>query len=185
MEIVLARHGKPKLDRRAWVTPRQMAEWIRRYNSSDVLTTEVPPAALKKAEECGIVASSTLRRCVQSAQRVAPNREIATEQVFCEAGLPHSRWGFPPLPLPAWFFIFRVAWFWGYSANAEPLSGAKARARSAAAKLAELAEQHQSVFVVGHGIMTMLIARQLLLLGWRGPKRPANGYWRYSVYHFP
>jgi len=185
MEIVLARHGRPKLDRRAWVTPRQMADCIHLYNSSDILTSEVPSEARKKAEGCGVIASSTLRRSVQSAQRVAPYRAILTEQVFCEAGLPYSEWGFPPLPLPVWFLIFRVAWSWGYSSNAEPLSAASARARTAAARLTELAQQHQSVFLVGHGIMTMLIARQLLLLGWRGPKRPANGYWRYSVYHFP
>jgi len=185
MEIVLARHGKPKLDRWAWVTPRQLADRIQVYNSADVLTAQAPPQTLKKAAKCGAVASSTLRRCVQSAQRVAPCRTIVAEQLFCEAGLPHSEWRFPPLPLPVWFLIFRVAWSWGYSSNAEPLSAASARARTAAARLTELAQQHQSVFLVGHGIMTMLIARQLLLLGWRGPKRPANGYWRYSVYHFP
>jgi hypothetical protein len=32
MEIVLARHGKPKLRHWDWITPRQMREWIQIYN---------------------------------------------------------------------------------------------------------------------------------------------------------
>lgn len=55
------------------------------------------------------------------------------------------------------------------------------RAGVAADKLVELARQHGSVFLVGHGIMTMLIARKLRAwLGW--PKRPVNNFWSFGVY---
>jgi len=60
---------------------------------------------------------------------------------------------------------------------------ATARARNAAERPIELARENGSVFLVGHGIMTMLIARQLLTLGWTGPKCSANKYWQFNVYH--
>jgi hypothetical protein len=86
------------------------------------------------------------------------------------------------LPVAVWVGVFRAAWFCGYSANSESLAMARSRACSAAAKLIELAREHQSVFVMGHGIMTALIARQLTRSGWMGSKRPAHGFWQFSVY---
>jgi hypothetical protein len=52
-------------------------------------------------------------------------------------------------------------------------------------RLFELAQQHDTVFVAGHGFMTMLVAKELLRRGWSGPNRPANKYWRYCVYRYP
>ena len=57
------------------------------------------------------------------------------------------------------------------------------RAHYAAGRLVTLAKKNGSVFLVGHGIMTMLIAKQLLSMGWVGPKRPVNKYWQFSVYY--
>jgi hypothetical protein len=34
--------------------------------------------------------------------------------------------------------------------------------------------------VDGTGIMTALIAKQLLALGWIGPARPSHGYWQWT-----
>jgi broad specificity phosphatase PhoE len=182
-EIILARHGKPNLQHWAWITPRQMKDWIQSYNQADLLVEDVPLETLKKATESGVIVSSTLRRCVQSAQQLTQHRELLTEEIFCEADLPHSHWSFPRLPLSVWGIVFRLAWFCGFSANAEPFAQATTRARNAAERLIGLSRENGSVFHVGHGIMTMLIARQLLALGWTGPKRPLNKYWQYSVYH--
>jgi broad specificity phosphatase PhoE len=184
MEIVLGRHGKPKLDQWALIAPRQLAHWIRAYNAADILIDDIPPQTPKKAARSGIIVSSPLRRCVQSAQLLGPTQALVIEELLREAGIPYANWGFPRLPLSVWAVIFRVAWFRGYSSNSEPLSQARMRARLAAERLIELAQQHESVFVVGHGIMTMLIAKELLLRGWSGPKRPANKYWQYCVYRF-
>ena len=58
----------------------------------------------------------------------------------------------------------------------------RSRARGAATRLIEIAGEHQSVFVMGHGIMTALIVKELIEMGWVGPKRLAHGYWQFSVY---
>jgi broad specificity phosphatase PhoE len=185
MEIILARHGRPTLDHWAWITPRQLGDSIRAWDSADIATGEVPLDTQRRAAASKVIVSSTLRRSMQSAEQLCASRKILCEQLFCEAELPHSNWRVPRLPLSLWGVLFRVAWFCGYSSNAEPVSIASERARRSAERLIDLARQNDSVFLVGHGIMTMLIAKQLLLLGWSGPKRPANKYWQYCVYRSP
>jgi broad specificity phosphatase PhoE len=177
-----ARHGRPKLSQESWITPLELADWIRAYDAGEVFVEEVPEPTYSKAAQSGWMISSPLMRCVQSAEALSPSRKISSEDVFREAGLPHATWGFPRLPPSVWTLLFRVAWFWGYSANSESLSSARNRARNAAMRLIGLAEEHQSVFVMGHGIMSTMIAKELVLKGWVGPKRPAHGYWQFGVY---
>jgi len=186
MEIILARHGRPNFSHRSWITPRQMKDCIQVYNQANVHVSEAPSDALAKARGCGIVVSSTLLRCTQSAQAlVHSNQLFVTDVVFCEAELPSGSWNAPRLPFAMLAALFRLAWFLGYSCNAESLLQTKARARRAARRLIELAVQHRSVFFVGHGIINMLIAKELLALGWFGSARPVAKYWRYSVYQSP
>jgi len=185
MEIVLARHGRPQLGQCSWITARQLSDWIRAYDAGGVFVEEVPMQIRAKAVQSGWIVSSPLLRCVQSAQALAPLQKICSEEIFREAGLPHALWGFPRLPVSVWTLVFRVAWFCGYSANSESPVMARGRAGIAATRLIELAREHQSVFVMGHGIMTALIAKQLTHKGWVGPMQPAHGYWQYSVYRNP
>ena len=182
MEIVLARHGRPGLDQGSWITPHEVAEWVRAYNESGVVLGDPPRDVCAKAGGCGAILSSPLTRCVESARALAPSRDIVTQEALREAGLPYPSWGFPRLPPSVWIVLFRLAWFLGYSGNSESVAMAKSRARGAATRLIEIAGEHQSVFVMGHGIMTALIVKQLIEMGWVGPKRPAHGYWQFSVY---
>jgi broad specificity phosphatase PhoE len=182
MEIVLARHGRPKLKQWSWITPRKLADWIRAYDEAGVFVENIPESSREKAIRSGWIVSSPLLRCLQSAKALAPLQTINSEEVCREAGLPHAMWGFPWLPPSVWIVLFRAAWFCGYSANSESLGLTKSRAQSAATKLIELARAHQSVFVMGHGIMTALTAKELVMQGWVGPRRPAHGYWQFSVY---
>lgn len=183
MRIVLARHGKPNLRHIRWIAPREMEEWIRLYNHAGVVPDYVPLETVEAASTSGVVVTSTLRRSMQSAQYLLKNQLHLTEQVFCEAELPHPRWHLPRLPASAWVTLFRLAWFFGYSTNAESVRNATARARVAAERLIQLAKENDSVFLVGHGVMTALIAKHLLALGWVGPARPAHNYWQFSIYH--
>ena len=182
MEIVLARHGRPNLKDRSWLAPRQMAEWIRAYDQAGVFIDRIPSSCSEKAASSGCIVSSPVPRCVQSAQMLAPLREMSSDAVFREAGLPHATWRLPRLSVSVWSVMFRAAWFCGYSSNSESLSEARDRARRAAAQLIALALRHQSVFLMGHGIMTVLIAKELMQQGWVRPMRPGHGYWQFSVY---
>ncbi|MCM2318531.1 MAG: histidine phosphatase family protein [Pseudomonas sp.] len=182
MQITLARHGKPDLKLDSWVSPMAMPDWLRHYDQAGIVAGEAPATTLAQAAAAGVLASSTLPRCVQSAQRLAPGREFLREALFCEAELPYPHWLYPKLPPLAWEALFRLAWFYGLSALARPRLATELRAHEAAQRLIQLAREHDSVFLVGHGLMILLIARELLALGWRGPKRPVSGYWQCSVY---
>jgi broad specificity phosphatase PhoE len=182
VEIVLARHGRPILDEGGWITPRGLADWIHAYDGSGIVVREIPLAICAKAAGCGVIVSSSLTRCIESARVLAPSREILPDETLREAGLPYPSWGFPKLPPSVWTVLLRVAWFLGYSANSESLAMAKSRAEGAAARLIELAREYESVFVMGHGIMTALTAKELVDKGWLGIRRPTHGYWQFSVY---
>jgi hypothetical protein len=70
----------------------------------------------------------------------------------------------------------------GFSRNGESLLNARDRAREAAAKLVQLAEEHHAVLLVGHGFINHFIAKELRSRGWLGPKKPGSGFWDYGVY---
>lgn len=182
MEIVLARHGRSRLVNWCWIAPHRLSSWILAYDKAGVFVDDVPELVRAKALKCGWIVSSSLPRCVQSAEALAPSRLVSSEEVFCEAGLPHANWASPRLPASIWAGVFRAAWFLGYSANSESLESARIRARAGAMRLIDLAAEHESVFLVGHGIMATLIAKELARRGWKGPRRPAHGVWQFTVY---
>ena len=162
-----------------------MKDWIQTYDRTDILLHDVPSETVHAAASSGVVVTSTLPRCVQPAQWLSQSKAFLREEIFCEAALPHPHWHFPKLPLSIWGVVFRLAWFCGFSCNAESFEQATARVCSAAQRLTELAKNNGTVFLVGHGIMTMLIAKHLIAWGWAGPKRPVNKYWQFSAYHAP
>jgi broad specificity phosphatase PhoE len=56
------------------------------------------------------------------------------------------------------------------------------RATSAARRLVELSRNSAPVLFVGHGLINRLIAQELLLSGWKGPKSPGHHYWDFALY---
>lgn len=185
MEIVLARHGRPRLDQWVWISPHQLTDWLSEFAATGILKQDVPPLTLQTAALSQCIVSSPLPRCMESARAVSASRDVLIDPLFREAELPHANWKLPRLPVAVWALLFRIAWFCGYSSNSESLAAAEDRARIAAETLIDLAHRHQSVFAMGHGIMTALIAKQLILRGWTGPTRPSNRYWQFRVYRSP
>jgi broad specificity phosphatase PhoE len=185
MEIVLGRHGRPVLDQSKWIAPRTLGNWIAAFNDCGVLSGQIPKSTSLAAARCKVIVTSPLRRSYESAPLLASSQLVVREDLISEAGMPHPDWLFPALPIAVWLVILRVAWYCGYSSKAESMSDASMRATVAAVRLVDLARQHESVFVVGHGIMTTLIASRLLQMGWSGPKRPANKYWGHCAYRSP
>ena len=185
MRIVLARHGKPKLPAFGWLSPRQMKDWIECYNQAGIEAESIPAEIKNMAAASGVVASSTAARCIQSVQGLGCGASMMTDALFLEAGLPYLAWHVPKLPASVWTVVFRLAWLWGFSANAESRAVAVLRAKAAADRLITLAQKHESVFLMGHGVMTVLIANHLRSMGWVGPSRPAGRHWGISVYRMP
>ncbi|MFO7602260.1 MAG: histidine phosphatase family protein [Gammaproteobacteria bacterium] len=186
-KIMLLRHGKPEFDLfstgRDPYAAAQLSQVIRRYTQSPIAPAPPPPVhALQHARDCRAIVCSDLRRSLESATRLGHAQKTLIAPLFREAELPYADWQRPRLSLYSWFVIFRLLWLFGYAQNGESLRQARRRAIAATDVLTELARQHGSVLLVGHGFMNHFIARQLRARGWQGPKSPGRHYWEYGVY---
>lgn len=91
-------------------------------------------------------------------------------------------WNTLELYLDLWAIFFRIAWFFGYLNHSESFKAAKARDNLAAGKLIMLAEQHQRVLLVGHGMFNHLLVKELRNRGWSGAKNPGTKHWSMNIY---
>jgi broad specificity phosphatase PhoE len=183
MEIILVRHGRPDHDAEPWSTPAGMKNWVERYNAASVVASERPETLRRLAESAGVVVCSSLLRCIESRSHLGCDCDYEPDPVFAEAHLPYAGWSYPSLPSRIWRMSFRTAWFFGFASHTEPVSESRKRAGAAAEKLIALAEQHDTVLLMGHKVMNALIASQLRKRGWQGPAVPLlAGYWQPNRY---
>ncbi len=185
MQIVLIRHGKVNYSPIAVLSASSFAEWVDDYNANELDLSLKPTAdAMDIACKAKAVVCSELPRSIESA-RLLVTREISlTDPLFNEAGLPTASWRFPRLSVRIWVIVFRLAWLLGFSRNSESFRQARSRAIEASNRLIDLAERHQSVLFVGHGIMNRLIAKQLRKRSWKCLVKNGGGYWEFSVFEY-
>ena len=180
MQITLMRHGKPRLPKTGWITPRGMKQWIENYDDSDIETDSIPSECYIAAASAKLIATSTLKRAALSAQALG-HEVLISDSVFCEAELPHSFWPAPCLSPQAWAVFFRLLWFCGYSRGAASQKMTRMRAKEAARKLV-LAAKEGPVLLVGHGLMNRYIGKELRAAGWTTASKHENCYWGLGTY---
>ncbi len=110
------------------------------------------------------------------------------EELFCEAELPIIQILLIRLTPHVWSMVFRIFWFMGISHKIESLEDFKLRVSVATERLIQLAKNHNSVLLIGHGIMNRFLGKELISKGWSGEEAP-NGnkyygykYWEYATY---
>lgn len=189
MKIVLLRHGEPEIDLSNMLkmkcSANELKPLIRAYTDSGLNKQKEPPSeAVCVSKSCRSVVCSDLPRSIESAKALALPKIDLVDSVFRESDLPHANWRYPKLTLLTWLLFFRALWFLGYSNNGEPISTAKQRAQIAFVKLKQMADEHGSVMLIGHGIVNRLVAKKLRSNGWQGPKNPGNNYWEFGVYEY-
>jgi broad specificity phosphatase PhoE len=175
--ILLLRHGVPRGDHLTRVRGCDFAAWVAAYESAPLDERAGPPAELCRcAADIACIVTSTMRRARESAALVAPGRPVTASALFDEAALPtRIPWRIALKP-DHWDALARAAWLAGWSAGVESLAEASTRSEQAAQRLDELARDHGSVLLVGHGMMNTLILRALRRRGWRGSGSP-RAYW--------
>lgn len=185
MEIVLLRHGEPRIDKRRRLSAASFGRWIDDYSAAGIEPASRPPVeAIALAQRCAFVVCSNLPRSYESALALGVPVVGMRDVLFRELDTPHANWHFPRLRPGIWAVFFRLIWVAGHTADAESVGEARARARRCAERLATLATEHGSVLFVGHAALNWLIDRQLKRLGWRGPSRAPREYWEYGVYRW-
>ena len=92
--ITIARHGRPLANREAMLDWRGYEDWWdNEYQPAPLVEGQVAPALLKQqAVDAHTIFASTLRRAVETAQAVAPGRELVIDPDFVEAELPPPPW---------------------------------------------------------------------------------------------
>lgn len=163
----------------------EMSQWIERYNSAGIDQSQIPPIpAAEMAASCNAIVCSNLPRSIESAEvlKTKTGHIIHSDAIFREMDLPYATWHLLRLPPAIWLALFRILWFFGFSPRCESYKAARNRAISGAQRLKDLATEHESVLLVGHGLINRFIAKELLSTGWHGPANPGKQYWGFSVY---
>ncbi len=183
MKITLIRHGKPAFELKGKAKARDIGEIIIRYDLSGI-EGEPPEDAKQRASACHVAVCSDLSRSLESAKALGFADILLSDPVFREIAMPHFNQGSLTLSVGAWGLLLRCLSTVGFSRNGESISMAKQRAQVAASTLIEVAHEHQSVLLVGHGFVNYFIAQELLARNWVGPTKPGRGYWEYGVYRY-
>lgn len=171
-EILIYRHGRVQRAEISSVGSHHIAKAVLAYDSAAIdsgLSKEAEPFP-------NLIVTSTLRRSIDTAGQLFGRVDL-TDQLFREAELPDL----PKLPLKLrpshWFVVARLYWLLGADRNCESQGLFRSRVAKAARRLDGLAREHGSVALIGHGILNRYVVRELLKLGYNGPRRPP---WRYG-----
>jgi len=183
MEIVLLRHGKPNIPSLSKLSASAFCEWVKDYNASGLSVSSKPTnKALVRTSDCNVIICSNLPRSIESGKALNAGKIILSDSIFNEAGLPSTSWQKLKLSPKFWAVFFRVLWLLGFSRNSESFKEAKTRATEAVKILVKLANEHEKVMFVGHGVYNRILANELRKNGWQGPKNPGSKHWSSEVY---
>ncbi|OYU53269.1 MAG: histidine phosphatase family protein [Alphaproteobacteria bacterium PA1] len=182
--IVIARHGRPALNRHIWINAAQYLDWWAQYDAGGLAADQVVPNGLIQAlQACKTIVSSSLRRALETAAMAAPGRELIVDPQFVEAPL-------PPPALPDfilfrprfWGVISRITWFFGNHRGQESREEAEIRAEKAAEWLIEEAQKSGSVGLLAHGWFNRMMRPHLLANGWVCVYDGRDSHWSHRVY---
>ena len=183
MKIVLLRHGKVKHPPISIISASSFKSWVDAYNFNGLDASSIPSEeAIHVITKSNAVVCSELLRSHESATVLGAQNIVFKSPLFNEAGLPIANWKYPKLSVRMWVILFRVLWLCGYSKDSESIQEANTRAQQAVAILIELAEKHDSIAFVGHGVFNRMLASKLRASGWDGPRSPGSKHWGYGVY---
>lgn len=153
------------------------------YNQAELEDDSLPDSTvLELTHSCRAVVTSQLARSMDSAKRLSSHQITLSSDLFNEAELPIVSWDSIKLSPKIWAVWLRILWLLGYSPNAESFDQAKVRAEIAACRLITLAEKHQTVLFVGHGIFNRILAKALIQKGWKGNTKTKSSYWSVNVF---
>ena len=183
MRIILARHGRPAWDFGTPICGRDFAAWRRGEDAAPLDPQSRPDPALDRLiRSAACVFTSPLKRSRESAALLVPGMSSVVAAEFREADLPSEFRSGLRLRPGLWGLLARSAWLCGWSAGVDSLAMVRERAKQAAALLQERAAREDVVALIWHGMMNMLIARELRAAGWRGPRLPSRRHWGFAVY---
>ncbi|MBI1239887.1 MAG: hypothetical protein GC199_11165 [Alphaproteobacteria bacterium] len=166
--IVLVRHGRPDLERGAWLNAGAFQRFIDAYQEAGLARDSDPPADLSAlVRGAKRVFVSDLPRSIESAARLLPDAESISDRLFTEVPLVSPPLRGLRLKVPAWAVVARVAWHGGYAPGIETWAQARLRIARAFGLVTRTARRDGYAVVVAHGYFNAMLGRLLRLRGWR------------------
>lgn len=185
MEITLIRHGRSQLVENDKMTGLDFMQWVEKYDNHGVFEESTYPSeTIEKIAAAKIVVTSDLKRAIESAKLLNPAVTGISDPIFRETELPSVAMKLLKIKPNIWAVLLRILWLCGYSHECESLTDAKLRALKAAQQLMDLAEEHGSVALVGHGFINSFIAKELQKKGWTGKRNTSAKHWNCTSYKF-
>lgn len=181
MEIVLLRHGKPKVELSGYISAKELKKLVIAYAQSSI--NDAPLEQLKIKFSDHYVICSDLPRSIDSAKKLNLKNIHISDELYRETDIPHFDRFFLKLPATLWLILLRIMWWFGFSQNGESFFQAKNRSKQAAEALIMQAQKNKKVIVVGHGLMNRLIGKELEKKGWLSSERVGKRYWEYCLYN--
>lgn len=184
--LILVRHGPSAHTHRGVLDYTGVQRWRDAYDAAGIRANEQPPPSLTLlAAGATQIVASDLRRAVESAERLAPQREIQVSPLLREAPLAIPRWP-THLPLAGWDALMHAAWMYRRLRGTDPTGPEWTRAQEAAQWLASLVADGATALVVTHGVFRHLVATHLARLGWmRAGQRGGYHNWSFWSYAVP
>lgn len=181
--ITLIRHGPPTVSLLTRIRGNEFRTFIERYEAARINRHAVPPAAVKQVMQgANLVFASHRPRALHTAELLDSPRLPIVDEGFREIEFLVDFPGYLRLPALVWATLAVLLWRVGYCSDGEPLCQARQRARSMTQKLIHHAQTAGPVVLVAHGGINRLIAKELRLHGWRGPRRPRSAHWGCTTY---
>jgi broad specificity phosphatase PhoE len=182
--IVIARHGRPALDRHIWINSEEYVTWWAAYDAGGLAGGQRAPNGLVEAlRACKLVVCSSLLRARETAAMAAPGRDVQIEPRFVEAPLPPPRLpDFLKFRPRFWGVVARATWYFGYSRDQETRQQAEVRAKEGADWLIANANQHGSVGLLAHGWFNRMLRTCLEAEGWECVYDGHDSHWSHRIY---
>ena len=176
-QIILVRHGEPKLKNKGWRNRQDAKRYIVDYDSVGIYPPAFIPVDIRDGEVDKIYTSS-INRSISTARLVFEQEDwLHSDSLFRE--FERKIFAFPNIKLPTkwWLAGSRVLWFLGMNNRGiERFSEAKARARRAAGVLEKDSIEQGKTLLVSHGLLNHFLSKYLKQRGWKQVYDGGNGY---------
>jgi broad specificity phosphatase PhoE len=185
--IHLIRHGHSSLvhDGR-WFTAPDVGQYEDAYDAAGIRDDSHPPRGLVDlARSADLLVASDLVRAIESARRLAPDREPEIVPDLRELRLEPPRWIPLPLPITIWDSMSYLQW--AYRMMADVDHAIVRRAKVAADWLLDRANGGTTIVAVTHGGIRPVVAKHLVRHGCTpvpGPRSYENwSCWSFAPPH--
>jgi broad specificity phosphatase PhoE len=184
--LIIARHGKPSLSRKVFMTWDGYREWWGRYDAGGIVPNQrLPVKLLTWINKADLIISSPLRRAVESAEYAAGRSVDLVDERLIEAALPSPPLGRLKLRPKSWGTLARIVWYIGWSDGMESHADARQRANEMCDVLADHAAGGKIVYVSAHGWFNRMLKGSLLKRGWKMKSQNGDLHWSFRRYERP